>query len=78
MMTEHPLTDERWLSNMEVIIVIGGWDDEGDDFDSLRVFHSMDKARDYEYKLTLIHDRRNTGSKDADYDYAKVERRTIT
>ncbi len=50
---------------MEVIVVIGGWDYEGEYFSSLRLFDSISKAEAYEKELAET------------YDYVKSERRVI-
>jgi hypothetical protein len=51
---------------MQVYAVIGGWDYEGEDFDSLRLFDCKSTAEAYSKEL-----------EDGDYDYAFLEVRDV-
>ena len=51
---------------MKVYAVIGGWDYEGTDFDSLRLFDCRSTAEDYELEL-----------QQGLYDYSRLEVREV-
>jgi hypothetical protein len=51
---------------MKVYAVIGGWDYEGTDFDSLRLFDCRSAAEDYELELQR-----------GLYDYSRLEVREV-
>lgn len=53
-------------SQMKVYAVIGGWDYEGEDFDSLRLFDCKSAAEAYSKKL-----------EEGDYEYALIEEREV-
>lgn len=52
---------------MTVYAVIGGWDYDGEDFDSLRLFDCRSTADAYRERLTVAEG----------YDYAKISVREI-
>ncbi len=52
---------------MKVYAVIGGWDYEGESFDSLRLFDCYSTANAYREELTEDHG----------YDYARMEVREV-
>jgi hypothetical protein len=60
------------MNTNEVIAVIGGWNEAGEDFTSLRIFDSISKAESYSKELTS----ENTNYEY--YDYSKMEIRSIT
>ena len=51
---------------MKVYAVIGGWDYEGEHFDSLRLFDCKSSAEAYSKEL-----------EEGDYDYAELEVREV-
>jgi hypothetical protein len=51
---------------MKVYAVIGGWDYEGEQFDSLRLFDCKSAAEAYSKQL-----------EEGDYDYALIEEREV-
>ena len=53
-------------AKMEVYAVIGGWDYEGEQFDSLRLFDCKSAAEAYKKEL-----------EEGDYDYAELEVREV-
>jgi len=54
-------------SQMKVYAVIGGWDYEGEHFDSLRLFDCQSAAEAYSKEL-----------EEGDYDYAFLEVREVS
>jgi hypothetical protein len=54
------------MTKVEVYAVIGGWDYEGEHFDSLRLFDCKSAAEAYSKEL-----------EDGDYDYAEMEVREV-
>ena len=52
---------------MECYAVIGGFDYEGEDFDSLKLFDCRSSADEYYQKLLVVDG----------YDYAKISQREI-
>ena len=54
------------VSQMKVYAVIGGWDYEGEHFDSLRLFDCKSAAEAYSKQL-----------EEGDYDYSMIEEREV-
>ena len=53
-------------SQMKVYVVIGGWEYEGEHFDSLRLFDCKSAAEAYSKQL-----------EEGDYEYALIEEREV-
>ncbi len=54
------------VSQMKVYAVIGGWEYEGEHFDSLRLFDCKSAAEAYSKQL-----------EEGDYDYSMIEEREV-
>ncbi len=54
------------MSEMKVYAVIGGWNYEGEHFDSLCLFDCKSAAEEYAQKL-----------EEGDYDYALIDTKTV-
>jgi hypothetical protein len=52
---------------MKVYAVVGGWDHDGEDFDSLRLFDCLSTANAY---LVYLEEQ-------GDYDYSKIDTRKV-
>jgi hypothetical protein len=55
------------MNNTKVYAVIGGWDYEGEDFKSLRLFDCFSTANEYARHL----------ADDEGYDYSKMDTREV-
>lgn len=59
-------TNAFQMNQIKVYAVIGGWEYEGEHFDSLKLFDCKSAAEEYAQKL-----------EEGDYEYALIETRTI-